>query len=44
MEKENKRERHREMKMTKRTVWLGIIVYAIVFMAAFVTMLIMILR
>lgn len=30
--------------MTKRTVWLGLIIYAVVCMAAFVTMLIMILR
>lgn len=30
--------------MTKRMVWLGIIIYAVVCMAAFVTMLIMILR
>lgn len=28
--------------MTKRTVWLGIIIYAVVCMAAFVTMLVMI--
>lgn len=30
--------------MTKQTVWLGIIIYAVVCMAAFVTMLIMIFR
>lgn len=30
--------------MTKRMVWLGIIIYVIVCMAAFVTMLIMIFR
>lgn len=30
--------------MTKRMVWLGIIIYAVVCMAAFVTMLIMIFR
>lgn len=30
--------------MTKRTVWLGLIIYAVVCMAAFVTMLIMIFR
>lgn len=30
--------------MTKRTVWLGPIIYAVVCMAAFVTMLIMIFR
>ncbi len=30
--------------MTKRTVWLGLIIYAVIFATAFVTMLIMILR
>lgn len=30
--------------MTKRTVWLGLIIYAAVCMAAFVTMLILIFR
>lgn len=30
--------------MTKRIVWIGLIIYAVVCMAAFVTMLIMILR
>lgn len=30
--------------MTKRTVWLGIIIYAVVCMAAFVTMLVMIFK
>lgn len=30
--------------MTRRTVWLGLIIYAVVCMAAFVTMLIMIFR
>nr|DAE76099.1 MAG TPA: hypothetical protein [Caudoviricetes sp.] len=30
--------------MTKRTVWLGLIIYAVVCIAAFVTMLVMIFR
>lgn len=30
--------------MTKRTVWLGLIIYAAVCMAAFVTMLVMIFK
>lgn len=30
--------------MTKRKVWIGLIIYAVVCMAAFVTMLIMIFR
>lgn len=30
--------------MTKRTVWLGLIIYAVIFTTAFVTMLIMIFR
>lgn len=30
--------------MTKRTVWMGLIIYAIVFWVAFMTMLIMILK
>lgn len=30
--------------MTKRMVWLGIIIYAVIFTTAFVTMLIMIFR
>lgn len=30
--------------MTKRTVWLGLSIYAVVCMAAFVTMLILIFR
>lgn len=30
--------------MTRRTVWIGLIIYAVVCMAAFVTMLIMIFR
>ena len=30
--------------MTKRTVWIGLIIYAVVCMAAFMTMLILIFR
>lgn len=30
--------------MTKRTAWLGLIIYAVVCMAAFVTMLVMIFK
>lgn len=30
--------------MTKRTVWMGLIIYTIVFWVAFMTMLIMILK
>lgn len=30
--------------MTKRKVWIGLIIYAVVCMAAFVTMLVMIFR